>query len=64
MTQWLNNAAREAARRQNANAFAAWLVESGGLREMDAADAVTSEISLAGSEWAGQVVPGKGFVDR
>jgi len=51
MTEWLNNAAREAARRQNAQAYAAWLAESHVPEEMGPADAVTSEISLAGSEW-------------
>jgi hypothetical protein len=51
MTEWLNNAARDAARRQNAQAYAAWLMESRVQEEMGPADAVTSEISLAGSEW-------------
>lgn len=51
MTEWLNNAAREAARKQNAAAYAAWLAQSGAGEEMRAADATSAEISLAGSQW-------------
>lgn len=50
MTEWLNAAARAAARRQNALAYLAWEEEHGqaGLTELDAA---TTAVSLAGAEW-------------
>lgn len=50
MAEWVNNASREAARRQNAAAFAAWLLET-DTPDMAAADAVTEEISLSGAQW-------------
>jgi hypothetical protein len=50
MTEWLNNAARAAARRQNAAAYLAW--EAGnrrdGLAELDDA---TAAASLHGANW-------------
>lgn len=50
MTEWLNNAARAAARRQNAAAYLAW--EAGhrrdGLAELDGA---TAAASLDGAHW-------------
>jgi hypothetical protein len=50
MTEWLNNAARAAARRQNAAAYLAW--EAGnrrdGLAELDDA---TAAASLDGANW-------------
>jgi hypothetical protein len=50
MTEWLNNAARTAARRQNAAAYLAWERERGrvGLDELDEA---TAAVSLEGAEW-------------
>ena len=50
MAEWVNNAAREAARKQNAAAYPTWLAEAGG-PDMASADAATEEISLAGGEW-------------
>jgi hypothetical protein len=50
MTEWLNNAARAAARRQNAAAYLAWEAGRGhdGLAELDA---VTAAASLDGADW-------------
>jgi hypothetical protein len=49
MTEWLNNAARTAARRQNAAAYIAWERQRGpGLDELDEA---TADASLEGAEW-------------
>jgi hypothetical protein len=50
MTEWLNNAARAAARRQNAAAYLAWERERSpvGLDELDEA---TAGASLEGAEW-------------
>jgi hypothetical protein len=50
MTEWLNDAARAAARRQNAAAYLAWesAASHGGLDERDAATAVAS---LSDTEW-------------
>lgn len=50
MTEWLNNAARAAARRQNAAAYLAWERDRGqpGLGELDLA---TADMSLQGAEW-------------
>jgi len=50
MTEWLNNAARAAARRQNAEAYLRWASEQGrlGLNELDEA---TADISLKRAEW-------------
>ena len=50
MTEWLNNAARAAARRQNAVAYLAWEAEAhpNGLDEADEASAAAS---LDGAEW-------------
>ncbi len=50
MAEWVNNAARDAARKQNAAAYAAWIAETGG-PDMAAADAVTEDISLSGAQW-------------
>lgn len=50
MAEWVNNAAREAARKQNAAAYASWLAETGG-PDMAAADTVTEEISLTAAQW-------------
>ena len=50
MTEWLNNAARAAARRQNAAAYLAW--ESGVQRvDPDELDDATAAVSLQGAEW-------------
>ena len=53
MTQWLNDAARAAARRQNAATYLAW--EAGRAAtdrdEWDAAEQATTDASLAGAEW-------------
>ncbi len=50
MTEWLNNAARAAARRQNAVAYLAW--ESGLQRvDPDELDDATAAVSLQGAEW-------------
>jgi len=50
MTEWLNNAARAAAHRQNAAAYLAWEADArrAGLDEVDEA---TAEASLDGTEW-------------
>jgi hypothetical protein len=51
MTEWLNNAARSAARRQNAAAYLAWEASrpvDDGLDELDRASSVAS---LDGAEW-------------
>jgi hypothetical protein len=48
MTEWLNNAARAAARRQNAAAYLAW--EARRVTRTDL-DAITERASLAGAEW-------------
>jgi len=50
MTEWLNEAARAAARRQNAEAYAAWRARS-DQPQPDELDTATTEISLAGAEW-------------
>jgi hypothetical protein len=50
MTEWLNNAARVAARRQNAAAYVAWERERGRV-EPDELDQATAEASLEGAEW-------------
>jgi hypothetical protein len=53
MTQWLNNAARAAARRQNAAAYLAW--EAGRTAadrdDRDESDRSTADTSLTGAEW-------------
>jgi hypothetical protein len=49
MTEWLNNAARAAARRQNAVAYLTW--ESQRTIEVDPLDDATNAASLAGAEW-------------
>jgi hypothetical protein len=49
MTEWLNNAARAAARRQNAAAYLAW--EAAASDSFDDVDAATAAASLAGAEW-------------
>lgn len=53
MTQWLNDAARAAARRQNAAAYLAWEADrrATGHDEWDAAKQFTSDTSLSGAEW-------------
>jgi len=53
MTQWLNDAARAAARRQNAAAYLAWEAErqASGHDEWDAAEQFTADTSLSGAEW-------------
>jgi hypothetical protein len=53
MTQWLNDAVRAAARRQNAAAYLAWEAErrATGHDGWDAADQFTTDTSLAGAEW-------------
>jgi hypothetical protein len=49
MTEWLNNAARAAARRQNAAAYLAWEATRRSVpRDLDAE---TASASLAGAEW-------------
>jgi len=48
MTEWLNDAARAAARRQNAAAYLAWEAEQDRDGELDAA---TATMSLQGHEW-------------
>jgi hypothetical protein len=50
MTEWLNNAARAAARRQNAAAYLAWEAER-GRADMTELDASTAAASLEGAEW-------------
>jgi hypothetical protein len=49
MTEWLNDAARAAARRQNAAAYLAW--EAGRSSGRDELDRATTDASLAGAEW-------------
>jgi hypothetical protein len=50
MTEWLNEAARVAARRQNAAAYSAW--EASHRRPgLDAVDDATAAASLDGAEW-------------
>jgi hypothetical protein len=53
MTQWLNDAARAAARRQNAATYLAW--EAGrratGDDEWAGAEQTTTDTSLADAEW-------------
>jgi hypothetical protein len=48
MTEWLNDAARAAARRQNAAAYLAW--EASRSRDLEL-DAATATASLEGHEW-------------
>jgi hypothetical protein len=50
MTEWLNDAARSAARRQNAAAYLAWEAQNaeGMPAEIDEA---TANVSLSGAEW-------------
>jgi hypothetical protein len=50
MTEWLNDAARAAARRQNAMAYAAWEASRGADR-LDDLDEATAASSLDGAEW-------------
>lgn len=50
MTEWLNDAARIAARRQNAAAFMAWERER-GRAGLDPLDEETAAMSLDGAEW-------------
>lgn len=50
MTEWLNEAARVAARRQNAAAFMAWERERGRVG-LDELDEQTAAMSLEGAEW-------------
>lgn len=50
MTEWVNNAARDAARKQNATAYAAWLSITNGV-DMEDLDDQTHNVSLAGAEW-------------
>jgi hypothetical protein len=50
MTEWLNNAARAAARRQNAAAYLAWEA-SRGVADGDELDTATAAASLQGAEW-------------
>lgn len=50
MTEWLNNAARAAARRQNAAAYLAW--EASRRRNgAESLDQTTTIASLDGAEW-------------
>ena len=51
MTEWLNNAARSAARRQNAAAYLAW--EAGRPRGdgLDELDRASGAATLNGAEW-------------
>ena len=49
VTEWLNNAARSAAARQNAQASLAW--EAGHSGDMGDLDQATARTSLAGAEW-------------
>jgi hypothetical protein len=53
MTEWLNNAARAAARRQNAAAYVAWEMAARGGRtpELDTLDEATTAASLDGADW-------------
>lgn len=51
MTEWLNDAARAAARRQNAAAYLAWEAGRGTASDADPADRATADASLAGAEW-------------
>jgi hypothetical protein len=50
MTEWLNQAARAAARRQNALAYLAWEA-SRGKAGLDEVDEATASMSLDGAEW-------------
>jgi hypothetical protein len=50
MTEWLNNAARAAARRQNAAAYLAWEAEN-DRKSLDDLDDATANASLDGAEW-------------
>ena len=50
MTEWLNNAARAAARRQNAVAYLAWEAHSRG-SGLDDVDGPSGALSLDGAEW-------------
>jgi hypothetical protein len=50
MTEWLNNAARAAARRQNACAYLAW--EAGADRTgLDKLDEATASVSFDSTAW-------------
>jgi hypothetical protein len=51
MTEWLNNAARVAARRQNAAAYIAWEVTRSSSGELDELDGASNAASLDGAEW-------------
>jgi hypothetical protein len=51
MTEWLNNAARAAARRQNAAAYLAWEADRPAGDRWDELDKATNAASLAGAEW-------------
>ncbi len=50
MTQWLNDAARAAARRQNAMAYLAWEAAT-DTTDLDDLDNATAAESLSGAEW-------------
>jgi hypothetical protein len=50
MTEWLNDAARAAARRQNAMAYAVWEA-SRGVASLNDLDEATAATSLDGAEW-------------
>jgi hypothetical protein len=50
MTEWINEAARAAARRQNAAAYLAW-ERSTGLAGLDELDEATATTSLDGAAW-------------
>jgi hypothetical protein len=50
MTEWLNNAARAAARRQNAAAYLAWEARA-DRSDLDDLDRDTANTSLDGAEW-------------
>ncbi|GEM_PF-5755686 len=50
MTEWLNNAARAAAHRQNAAAYLAWEAAAHGSGP-DELDAATAAVSLDGAAW-------------
>jgi hypothetical protein len=50
MTEWLNNAARAAARRQNAAAYLAWEARA-ARTDLDDLDEATAGASLDGAEW-------------
>lgn len=51
MTEWLNDAARAAARRQNAAAYLRWEASRAAEARGDELDELTNEASLDGAEW-------------